>query len=291
MRYYLPRQEKYWYVLVISLVLGILWMVLIRTLLGAIFKEVPSYILMLNSSSTIRFGIGFLILICISTLCLIWFTQIEQKENEAKERETEKIFKEAELFKLRQQLQPHFLFNSLNSIIALIGSNPEKARSMIQQLSDFLRRTLKKEEEKWVDLEEEFNYLNLYLEIEKVRFGHRLSTQMILQDSCKLLKIPPLILQPVLENAIKFGLYDTIGDIEIVISAEQVKNILMIQVQNPFDPETANPQKGTGFGLSSVGKRLYLLFGRRDLLETRIEENLFFTILKIPQLGETEIIP
>jgi LytS/YehU family sensor histidine kinase len=226
---------------------------------------------------------AFLMLVCISTLCLIWFTQREQKEMERIQLETEKGFKEAELYKLRQQLQPHFLFNSLNSISALIGSQPELARKMIQQLSDFLRRTLKKEEQTWVDLEEELDYLELYLEIEKVRFGHRLSTQIECEQICKSQKIPPLLLQPVVENAIKFGLYDTTGDISIHILASLKKEVLEIQIQNPFDPETSSPKKGTGFGLSSIARRLYLLFGRRDLLETRIEGDWFFTTIKIPQ--------
>ena len=81
---------------------------------------------------------------------------------------SERLSREAELFKLRQQLQPHFLFNSLNSISALTGTHPEKARHMIQQLSDFLRGTLKKDDQQWNTLEEEIQYLRLYLDIEKV---------------------------------------------------------------------------------------------------------------------------
>ncbi len=87
-----------------------------------------------------------------------------------------KSAREAELYKLRQQLQPHLLFNSLNSISALITIQPAQARKMIQQLSDFLRGTLKKEENQWISLEDELQHLQLYLDIEKVRFGHRLNT-------------------------------------------------------------------------------------------------------------------
>ncbi len=106
---------------------------------------------------------------------LMWYGQQEYKELANRKTETEQLSKEAELFKLRRQFQPHFLFNSLNSISALIGSDPEKARHMIYQLSDFLRGTLKKDEQQWIALEEEIQYLQLYLEIEKVRFGHRLA--------------------------------------------------------------------------------------------------------------------
>jgi len=284
MRYYLPRQEKYWYVLFISFGLSGIWIFLIRWILGFLFQKDPFYLQTLIHSSLIRFEFGFLVLVCISSLCLVWFTQKEQKEMEFRARETEKWSREAELFKLRQQLQPHFLFNSLNSINALISTKPEKARSMILQLSDFLRRTLNKEEQVWVNLDEEIQYLNLYLEIEKVRFGHRLSTQFIMDESSQNAKIPPLVLQPLLENAIKFGLYDTLGDICIRLKAKTEENNLFIFIENPFDPETCSPNKGTGFGLRSISRRLYLLFGRKDLLETKIEGNWFYTTLLIPQI-------
>ena len=201
-----------------------------------------------------------------------------------KEKERLRVLsREAELFKLRQQLQPHFLFNSLNSISALTGSQPEKARHMIQQLSDFLRGTLKKDDQKWSTLEEEIQYLRLYLDIEKVRFGHRLQTEIIFDDALQSLKLPALLLQPVVENAIKFGLYDTYGDVLITLRATQENNYLKIMVQNPFDPETSQPLKGTGFGLSSVQRRLFLLFARHDLLQTQKDEQNFITTILIPQ--------
>jgi len=284
MRYYLPRKEKYWYVLVISFSLACVWLVVTRLLLWAFFKSDETYLAMVNKSSTVRYGIAFLILGCMATMCLLWFTQKEQKEMDARKMEAEKLAKEAELYKLRQQLQPHFLFNSLNSISALVGSQPDQARKMIYQLSDFLRGTLKKEEQQLVNLEEELEYLELYLDIEKVRFGHRLTTIVDCEENCKPMKLPSLLLQPVVENAIKFGLYDTTDDITIRISAMQKNNYLEVVVENPFDPETSSPKKGTGFGLSSVQRRLYLLFARNDLLETKTENNLFITKVKIPQL-------
>lgn len=283
MRYYLPRKEKYWYVLVISFGLSALWLLMIRLLLWSLYWNDSAYHGFLASTSTVRYGIAFLMLGCMASLSLLWFTQKEQKEMDARKQETEQLAKDAELFKLRQQLQPHFLFNSLNSISALVSSQPEQARKMIYQLSDFLRGTLKKEEQQMVNLEEELEYLGLYLEIEKVRFGHRLSTVIDCEEDCKKMKLPSLLLQPVMENAIKFGLYDTTEDITIRLSASAKDNHLEIVVENPFDPETSSPQKGTGFGLSSVQRRLYLLFARNDLVETKAEGKLFVTKVRIPQ--------
>ena len=215
---------------------------------------------------------------------LLWYSQQEQKVSDARKAEAESLTRDAELFKLRQQLQPHFLFNSLNSISALTASQPEKARHMITQLSEFLRGTLKKEEHFWNTLEEELQHLQLYLDIEKVRFGHRLQTDVIYNNEAMPLKLPAMLLQPLVENAIKFGLYDTIGNVLITIHAAVENNYLKIVVQNPFDPETSQPLKGTGFGLSSIKRRLFLLFGRHDLLSTQHENEYFITTILIPQI-------
>ena len=216
-------------------------------------------------------------------ISILWYNQQEQKENETRKADAEKLAKEAELFKLRQQLQPHFLFNSLNSINALIGSRPEEARKMVQQLSDFLRGTIKKEETQWVTLQEEMQYLQLYLDIEKVRFGNRLATVIESDEESKKMKLPALLLQPIVENAIKFGLYDTTGETVIRLHTEKKDSELVIKVINPYDPETSSPQKGTGFGLKSVRRRLYLLFARTDLLATETKDNNFTTVVRIPQ--------
>ena len=242
MRYYLPRHEKYWYVVVISLGLGAISVAADRLFLWLIFINDTQYREASASSSGMRFGISCLLIACMSILSLLWYTQQEHKKTIEHKTDVEKLAREAELFKLRQQLQPHFLFNSLNSISALIGTQPEQARKMIHQLSDFLRGTLKKEDQQWVKLSEELEYLQLYLEIEKVRFGHRLSAIIDKDQNCDNLKLPPMLLQPIVENAIKFGLYDTIDDITIRIDARSINNYLEVMVQNPFDPETSVPK-------------------------------------------------
>jgi LytS/YehU family sensor histidine kinase len=221
--------------------------------------------------------LGFMALVSV-----LYYTIQDQQEIEKRKTEAEALSKEAELYKLRQQLQPHFLFNSLNSINALISFKPEKARTMIQQLSDFLRGTLKKEENQWVTLDEELQQLQLYLEIEKVRFGHRLLTEVKNEASADA-SLPAMLLQPVVENAIKFGLYDTTGDVTISINTWQQDGQLQVKVSNPFDDATSSPQKGIGFGLSSVQRRLYLLFARNDLLQTTADDKVFTTTIKFPR--------
>jgi LytS/YehU family sensor histidine kinase len=153
---------------------------------------------------------------------------------------------------------------------------------MIHQLSDFLRTTLRKDEEQWIKMEEEIQSLELYLEIEKVRFGHRLSTSITKDEDSMEMLIPPMLLQPVVENAIKFGLYDTTDAVTIYISVLRANDTLKVSVQNPYDPDTASPRHGTGFGLNSVKRRLYLLFARTDLVETSAKDRVFTTIINIP---------
>lgn len=283
LRFYLPKGQQYINVFALCLLLTIAWLLLSKWLLGLLLSDFDGYTLLLHNSLSIRFSLAFLLLGFITMVSILWYSQLEQKEQEERKKDAEKLAREAELFKLRQQLQPHFLFNSLNSINALIGSRPQEARKMVQQLSDFLRGTIKKDETQWVNLQEELQYLQLYLDIEKVRFGNRLATHSVIEEDTHQLKLPALLLQPIVENAIKFGLYDTIGETVIEISAVKEGNNLVIKVKNPFDPETSSPKQGTGFGLNSVQRRLYLLFARNDLVTTEAKDNIFTTIVRIPQ--------
>jgi len=282
LQFYIPQKNKYGYILGLCVALSITWLLISRSILKLLSNDSADYTQFFSQSVPVRLAIGFLIIGCMALVSVLWYTIQDQQEIEKRKIEAEKLSKEAELYKLRQQLQPHFLFNSLNSINALIGLQPQQARMMIQQLSDFLRGTLKKEDHQWTSLNEELQHLQLYLEIEKVRFGHRLSTN-INNKTDSTLRLPAMLLQPVVENAIKFGLYDTTENITISIEAKKDDGNLIIEVRNPFDAETSSPKKGTGFGLSSVQRRLYLLFARNDLLQTEIEENLFITTIKIPQ--------
>jgi two-component system, LytTR family, sensor kinase len=280
MRFYQPGQVVR---LVMSIIFSALCMfIFMQTMNGFEITE-PGYYEFLSRSMVIRTLYGWLMISLVTSISWLWSAVKEQQEMESRNASTEKLAREAELSRIRQQLQPHFLFNSLNSISALAGSKPEQARKMIQQLSDFLRGTLKKDDQQLVSLAEELDHLNLYLEIEKVRFGHRLQTSVHCDDLATNMKMPSLLLQPVVENAIKFGLYDTTGETVIRIDAKGQDGYLVITVQNPFDPTTASPKQGTGFGLSSLQRRLYLLFARQDLLETEQKENIFTTQIKIPQ--------
>ena len=191
------------------------------------------------------------------------------------------LLKEAELFKLRQQLQPHFLYNSLNSINALVIIAPDKAQEMIGKLSDFLRSSIKREAEDLLKVGEELVYIQSFLDIESIRFGDRLAIAFE-NDFDENAVLPPFLLQPIIENAIKFGLYGNTGNVKIEIGIKQEGPELVITIINPYDKNT-QPPRGTGFGLESIRRRLWLLYSRTDLLETNKDDDYFTTILKVPQ--------
>lgn len=282
-RFYQPGPKKALILFEWTIGLAILSTGLLRWLLENLFMAYPSYTESLSDTIYLRFAFSWLLLSFMALLSWLWFYIHEQQEVKNRNEAAEKLARETELSKLRQQLQPHFLFNSLNSISALIVVKPELARKMIQQLSDFLRGTLKKDEHQLVTFAEELQHLQLYLEIEKVRFGHRLKVIVEQEDTCKKMLLPTLLLQPVVENAIKFGLYDTIGETTILIKAIADGRNLVLITENPYDPATAQANEGTGFGLSSVKRRLFLLFARNDLVTTAQNQQTFFTKIKIPQ--------
>lgn len=282
-RYYQPGNSNRIYRLVFALSITILYCIFFKWVLTNLLGADDYYQDFLEKSMPIRFIISLLVLTFLTITNWLLYNLQEQKDREQRQNAAEQLVKEAELARLRQQLQPHFLFNSLNSISALAGSKPNEARKMIQQLSDFLRGTLKKDDQQTVSLHEEIEHLKLYLEIEKVRFGHRLQVDVNMEYDNKDVSLPPLLLQPIVENAIKFGLYDTIEDITISISCHLENNYLNIQIKNPFDSDTQQANEGTGFGLSSVQRRLFLLYARNDLMTTEKKNNEFITSLKIPQ--------
>lgn len=282
-RYYTPATGKYIYGLAIVAALTIICVAIISHSLNYIFTGNNEYILFLNQSVPVRFLLSLLMISLMGVTSWLRFYMKEQSEYKKRKDDAALLLREAELSKLRQQLQPHFLFNSLNSISSLAGSRPEEARKMIQQLSDFLRGTLKKDDQQLVLLSEELQHLQLYLDIEKVRFGHRLTVEIICDEKTEKVKLPSLLLQPIVENAIKFGLYDTTGDIIISIKATTFNQQLIIVIENPFDAETSGQQPGIGFGLGSVQRRLYLLYSRNDLLAIEKNGSTFRTIVKIPQ--------
>jgi hypothetical protein len=176
-------------------------------------------------------------------------------EAERRAFETEVTAREAELRALRAQLNPHFLFNSLNSINALIGSDPEGARRMCERLGDFLRRSLALGAREVVTLGEELILVERYLDIEQLRFGARLRVEVEVADVLRECLVPPLLLQPLVENAIEHGIQDLVEGGVVRLEAHGEGERLSITVTNPIDGD-APLRTGEGVGLANVQRRL-----------------------------------
>jgi two-component system LytT family sensor kinase len=280
--YYQPKNEPALYVLGIAFILSLFIVFLTNLILQHLIVD-STFISFLKITLPFRFLLVFIFLSWCALANMLWYRLEEQSAMQERLLTAQNLAKEAELNKLRHQLQPHFLFNSLNSVYALTIINPKEAGTMITKLASFLRGTLKRDDEVWVSVAEEMEYIQLYLDIEKVRFRHRLNIDIHIDELSFDLKLPGTLLQPIVENAIKFGLYNTAAPITIGIDVTVDQDLLKITVQNPYDP-AVKTSEGTGFGLTAIRRRLYLLFADATLLNTEsTENNLFTTTLKIPQ--------
>ncbi len=231
---------------------------------------------------------GFFFLVLSLQGMLIYILKMQENNQRDQERISlqRQLAHEAGIQELQYKFQPHFLYNSLNTINALVGIDPKRARNMIVNLSDLLRRSVIQTEAPLHALEEELKVLRQYLEIEQERFGERLIVEMDVAPEANQLPIPPFLLQPVLENAIKYGLYGSVGDVRIrleVLVQPLPTRMAIISVLNPYpvDELTTRPD-GTRSGLRILARRLGLVYGRSDLLVAGRQGEQFVTTIRVP---------
>ena len=204
------------------------------------------------------------------------------KEKIKKEAEYKTLIREAELQALKSQINPHFLFNSLNSISSLTVSNPEKAQEMVINLSTFMRYSLMHGDKEMVTFSRELENIKLYLSIEKVRFGKKLNTEFVIDGHCLEAEIPNMILQPLFENAIKYGVYETTDQVTIKTSCVCEGNLLRISIVNDYDADTIK-RKGEGIGLRNIRQRMAIIYNQPDLIKITDHKTSFEVQLIIPQ--------
>jgi LytS/YehU family sensor histidine kinase len=177
---------------------------------------------------------------------------------------------EARLRVLKMQLHPHFLFNTLHSINSLVTEDPAGARQMIARLGDFLRLTLEQSERQFVTLGEEVEFLRCYLDIERVRFQDRLTVEFDVEHSAGAAEVPHLILQPIVENAVRHAVAPRSGPGHIRVAARRVGGSLRLEVRDSgpgIAPRASKPGAGAGLGLSNVRARLEQLYAGRHRFE------------------------
>jgi two-component system sensor histidine kinase AlgZ len=194
------------------------------------------------------------------------------------------LSRDAQLTTLRAQIHPHFLFNALNSINALIVHDPEGARRLCVLLADFLRASLTLGGRKRIALHEELEMAERLLSIEKVRFGSRLAFEIRIEEGVRECPIPPLVLQPLVENAVTHGIAHLLEGGTVAVEARRRGQRLELSVQNPRD--SAAPRgKGAGVGLTNVRGRLAALYGRDGALQVVESEGSFRVVVGLPCEG------
>ncbi|MCL4785019.1 MAG: histidine kinase [Bryobacterales bacterium] len=214
-----------------------------------------------------------------------------QRSAELQQQQMKMLAWEAELRSLRSQINPHFLFNSLNSISALTTLNPGQAREMCLLLADFFRKNIDIGHQDSTTLGEELDLVFNYLQIEMARFGKRLQVDSDVPDSLRHFSIQPLLLQPLVENAVKHGIAGLIEGGTISIRAKPLADGgISLSVENPYDPDQpVRPRRGTG--LENLRSRLDYRYGPDARLEVQREENRFRAKIQIASTAGSPLAP
>ena len=264
-----------------STVTLLIWFGSSYLIMGLISGHDPAYMKNLNDTMAVRIMAGLLLYLVLVTIFYLLINNQNLKDRKIREEMLQTLLHESELNSLRAQIKPHFLFNSLNSISSLTITNPEKAQEMVINLSEFMRYSLSFTNDKMSTLKQELYHLRLYLEIEKVRFGGRLNVEEHIEDGISDWPLPPMILQPLVENAVKHGVYDTPGQSFVWIEGRKENGWLEITVRNNHDPAIPG-KRGTGTGLANVMKRMQMVYGMSNLTKINKTENTFEVKLKFP---------
>jgi two-component system, LytTR family, sensor kinase len=269
---------------IIGMVFILCWYGFSSFLLSLIHGSDAVYMDFLRGTFTwrISFGIIFYLVLLLAFFSFKIYDSL--KEKELQQVQLQNYLREAELRSLKSQLNPHFIFNSLNSINALTVVAPDKAREMVVKLSEFLRYSLKREgETDMARLSEELENARRYLDIEKVRFGKNLIYQEEVQEECLDVMVPNYILQPLLENAIKHGVYDSLEPVVIRLTCEIKNQHIVFALSNNYEKESEKTRKGEGIGLKNIRNRLKLIYGKENLLYITSQDGNFVVNISIPK--------
>ena len=283
---YISFENNKLFNIILSHVLGgiitsTIWLSLGYFIITSIYPSSSDYKNFFDSTLVWRFSIGILFYFLITAFyyVIIYYTGFQERT--IQEAELKNLIAQAELKSLKFQINPHFIFNSLNSMSALTTIDPEKARDMILKLADFLRYTLANNEKQKNKLKEELHNIKLYLEIEKIRFEDKFEFVECVEQECLENYVPNMILQPLIENAIKHAVYESIEKVILKLECKKIDEFMNISLENNFENGFSKP-KGAGIGIKNINDRLELLYKRNNLLQFRKENNVFRVDLFIP---------
>ena len=262
------------------LALGRLWAQLLESLPGRPLGElVPQH----TAQLPLYFTAGVLLyLLAVAVHYLILASEASRRA-EARAWQLQLLAREAELKALRAQLDPHFLFNSLHTIGALVVTEPETARHMCQDLGDFCRLSLHAGRRELVPLRDELALTHSFLAVERARFGERLRVREQVAEAALGCPVPPLLLQPLVENAVRHGIAQLLdgGELGLEVALRGEPPRLSLAVTNPRDPEVL-ARRGEGVGLENVRRRLAVRYGTQAWLRVAEAADSFRVQLELP---------
>lgn len=265
-----------------AIIAGLLWASLGRGLaLGIDAWIFPGFAARVTPQAPLLLGSGVFLYSLAVAIHYAYFS-VESAQDQARRAHAAAVLaREAELKALKAQINPHFLFNSLNSISALTAADPARARDMCLKLSDFLRTTLRMGEQQNIALGEELKLARTYLEVEQVRFGRRLRIEEDIDPAATRCIVPALIVQPLVENAVKHGIAGMVDGGAIRVSGGLDSGLLRVIVENDYDLDTPAPRK-SGLGLSNIRNRLAARFGDSARLDIHKTDSRFRAEIIMP---------
>lgn len=282
-KYNTPESYRWWsfilFHLVAATIIVIFWTWITSIAIKLIAPALNDYMTMSMPSRILTAYLLYVFYVLLF-MSIIYYQNFKEKVK--RESELKSLIKEAELHALKSQINPHFLFNSLNSISSLTMSDPEKAQEMVINLSSLMRYSLKHNQNEKVTFGTELQNNKLYLAIEKVRFGVKLQPVFNVDEKCFGASLPNMILQPIYENAIKYGVYEATEPVEIITTASCNGSLLEISVENTYDPDVIN-KKGEGIGLRNIRERLQIIYGGSATVRIQDNKNHFKITISIPQ--------
>lgn len=271
-----------------SVVASALWIVIARGLAAALsglhLLSSPRGLLLRAAGNL--FGLGVLLYLLTVAMDYVLLAVEASRQAEAREAEAQILAREAELRALKAQINPHFLFNSLHSISALTTLDPSRAREMCVLLGDFLRFTLGLGEKSTIPLADEIELVDRYLRVEKVRFGPRLDMQEEIDPKALEAVVPPLLLQPMVENAVAHGISGLPEGGWIRMRVRRQQDEVEIVIENRFDADSP-PSRRNGVGLENVRRRLAACYGGRAQMSVTTEGDCFRVSLLVPCANNT----
>jgi LytS/YehU family sensor histidine kinase len=234
-----------------------------------------------GESGLLLFVAGTLLFLAATIVHYLMATFAAARAAERSALELQVLARDAELKALRAQIDPHFLFNALNSVSALTTTDPAAARGMTLKLAEFLRLSLEYGSQKTITLDQELSLALRFLEIEKIRFGGRLKIRTSIEEAARNCRLPPLLLQPLIENAVRHGIAQLIDGGTVDIGAHVEGEHVRIVVANPVDPDARAAHRG-GLGLENVRQRIAKMYGQDGRLDARNRDNHFDAAMSLP---------